>query len=153
VKLPYLARGLTRGEREDLLDEEAAVLGFVFAKSSSPTRSMTTPWGTIYMARPGALHVKAHELQHARDMGLFPWAWSLWYLAWPWHRRAAEVRAEAVEAAFYVRWVGVGDDMVENYLHATNLGGWRNPYWMGGNPAVLRGEALRLAREILAEND
>lgn len=152
MRLPYLAPGLDKGKREDLLDEEAAVLGFRFVQGKHPTRSMTTPWGTIYMARPGALHVKAHELQHARDMGLFPWLWTAWYFLWPWHRRAAEVRAEAMEAAFYVRWVGVPDERVRDYLDGGNLGGWRAPYWMGGDPAGLVEEALELAVKILSEN-
>jgi hypothetical protein len=151
VKFPYLQRGLTRSERDDLLEAEAESLGFVFLPWKR-SFSITLPWGVIYLSRPAALHVKAHELVHARRMGRGwrRWWWAFLYLLLPSSRQREEVEAEGMEAAFYTRWVEAPDYGVGAYISAPALGTWKLPYLMGGDREALIVEATEIAADLLA---
>lgn len=144
---PYLRSGLGRAERERLLDEEAERLGFIF-RPWRRSFSMCAPWGVIYLAPGVPPPVKAHELTHARRMGRWPWLWTLLYLLSPWRRQREEVEAEAMEAAFYYRWVGRGN--LEDYIHAPTLGTWRAPHFMGGDREELLEAVAETALRLLA---
>ena len=162
---PYLRRGLPKTERDRLLDSEARRLGYRFSTwprgwfwsllSGGGKRSMCTPWGVLYLSDPARLHVKAHELRHAQQVGqgLWPWFWGLMYILLPWVRRWMETDAEAMEAAFYCRWVGAPDSAVGDYIHAPSLGSWGPPYFMGGRRVEMLVDCQERALEILREAD
>ena len=125
--------------------------------------STTAPWGAVYISaevEAASLDTQAcvlmHEATHARQMrgaGLLGrWAWALWYVLSPWHRRRVEVEAEAWEAACSAAIAGADatSGALAHHVSAGALGGWRWPHLTGGDPDELRADVAKLAAGLLA---
>jgi len=148
----------TIGEMWRALYWRAFTAGWNIRRGPFKTLSVTLPWRTIWIARnvwpdlEWRTAVAAHELRHADRAEAFtggPWFWTAWYLISPWARRLEELEAEAAEAVMRTRLrPGLS---LEAALSAENLGGWRAPYFMGGDPTELRRLALEAARRQLEE--
>lgn len=149
--MTFLQRGITSAHRGALLSDEYRERGWKL-KPREGDRSITTPWGVVYLSiDSGDLHVIAHELVHIRQMGGHPWLWTLRYLLDPWFRARAEIEAEAMEAAFWVRWKGKPDTDVAKHIHAPYFGRWGRPYFfLFSNRDKMMAECARQAAILLA---